>query len=93
MADAVVTASSRLDGDWSAPAFARSLTPALVADAAARFDSLDPLVRVRMLLAAMHAPPAVRDGMQEELRVRGEKRAAGRRGWRRRGQRDACVAG
>lgn len=69
MADPLITASSRLAGDWSAPGFAKALTPALVGALAERFDALDPPVRVRLLLACAHAPAAARAEMAKELKV------------------------
>jgi len=67
--NAISTAASRLAGDWSAPDFGRALTPALLSELTSRFDGLDPLVRVRLLLAVMHLPPAAREGLRAELEV------------------------
>jgi hypothetical protein len=67
--NAISTTASRLAGDWSAPDFARSLTPALLTELTARFDGLDPLVRVRLLLSVLHLPPDARIGLTAELEV------------------------
>jgi hypothetical protein len=68
--DAAHQASQRLAGDWSAPEFARSLSREALQELLPRFDKLEPLVRVRLLLAAMHLPPDARAGMREELQAR-----------------------
>ena len=71
--DAVLHATARLAGDWDAPAFARTTLSgpggkAILRELAARFASLDPLVRVRLLLSAAHiAPRAARERCAEEL--------------------------
>ena len=67
--DAAQQASQRLAGDWSAPEFARSLSREALQELLPRFDKLEPLVRVRLLLAAMHLPPDARADMRPELQV------------------------
>ena len=64
-------ASQRLADDWAAPEFARSfLTKEALQELLPRFDKLEPLVRVRLLLAAMHLPLEARAGMVPQLEVR-----------------------
>ena len=71
--DAVLHATARLAGDWDAPAFARTTLSVpggkpILRELAARFASLDPLVRVRLLLSAAHiAPKSAREACASEL--------------------------
>ena len=62
-------ATSKLQGDWSAAAFTKSLSREMLQSLVPRFDKLDPLVRVRLLLAAMLLPPAQREALLPELQV------------------------
>ena len=77
-------ATSKLQGDWSAAAFTKSLSREMLQSLVPRFDKLDPLVRVRLLLAAMLLPRAQREALLPELQVpallAAYKRAC-QRGW------------
>ncbi len=63
-------ATSKLQGDWSALAFTKSLTREMLQSLIPRFEKLDPLVRVRLLLAALMLPPAQREELLPELQAR-----------------------
>ncbi|KAK9830636.1 hypothetical protein WJX81_007675 [Elliptochloris bilobata] len=62
-------ATSKLQGDWSALAFTKSLSREMLQSLVPRFEKLDPLVRVRLLLAAMLLPPAQREDLAPELQA------------------------
>ena len=63
-------ATSKLQGDWSALAFTKSLTREMLQSLIPRFEKLDPLVRFRLLLAALMLPPAQREELLPELQAR-----------------------
>ena len=63
-------AINKLQGDWSAPDFTKSLTREVLATLVPRFEKLDPLVRVRLLLSALLLPPEARSELSAELKVR-----------------------
>ena len=67
--DVAHQASQRLAGDWAAPDFTRALTREALAELLPRFERLEPLVRARLLLAAMHLPGPARAAMRAELQV------------------------
>jgi hypothetical protein len=67
--DVLLLATSKLSGDWSAPDFTKSLSKEVLQELLSRFDKLDPLVRVRLLLSAMSLPSEARSSMTEELKV------------------------
>lgn len=67
--DNVYVATSKLKGEWSAPDFSKILTKDMVTDLVSRFDMLEPLVRMRLLLACMGLPTALREELQTELQV------------------------
>jgi len=85
--DAVLHATARLAGDWDAPAFARTTLSGpggkvVLRELAARFASLDPLVRVRLLLSAAHiSPRSAREACAAELAALAAAAASDREEW------------
>lgn len=67
--DVLLLATSKLSGDWSAPDFSKLLTKEVLQELLPRFEKLDPLVRMRLLLSAMHLPAEARTTMAGELKV------------------------
>ena len=67
--DAFNLAQAKLQGEWSAPEFAKSLSAEVLRELLPRFDKLEPLVRVRLLLACLSLEPATRAAMDPELQV------------------------
>ena len=68
--DAAAAALLRLEGDWSALDFAQDLTAQSVEALTASLEKLEPLPRVRLLLAALLLPQAKREELLEPLQVR-----------------------
>ena len=67
--DAATAAQQRLDGDWSALEFAQDLVAESVETLTASLEKLEPLPRVRLLLAALLLPTARREELLEPLQV------------------------
>lgn len=62
-------AANKLQGGWSASDFAKHLTKANLHSLQQRFDKLEPLVRVRLLLAQLSLDSSARHALQPELQV------------------------
>ena len=67
--DAAVTAQLLLEGDWSALEFAQTLNAQSIEALTASLERLEPLPRVRLLLAALLLPRAKREELLEPLQV------------------------
>ena len=65
----VFQALQKLSGDWSAPEYARFLTKDTLTELLSAFDTMEPLVRARLLLAAASLPAEAQVAMREQLQV------------------------
>ena len=62
-------ASAKLQGGWSASDFGKYLNRENLTMLVLRFDKLDPLVRVRLLLSVLALDDATKQSLQPELEV------------------------
>ena len=69
--DPALSASLKLEGEWSALHYASELTAGTITDLVDRLERLEPMTRVRLLLSALLLPRAKREDFREELQVRG----------------------
>ena len=67
--DPALSASLKLEGEWSALHYASELTASTVTDLTARLERMEPMTRVRLLLAALLLPRAKREELRDELEV------------------------
>ena len=67
--DSTTVANAKLEGDWSALEFSQELTAGAIEALTASLDKLEPLPRVRLLLAALLLPRAKREELREPLQV------------------------
>ena len=71
--DIVLWTSSNLAGPWSAGEITGSLTSEMLRGVITAFDRLEPLVRVRLLLACAFLKPAQRHELASELEALTQK--------------------
>ena len=67
--DIVYFTSQKLQGDWSAADFGKHLTAESLKSLLPKYDRLDPLVRVRLLLSVLTLDSKQLASIQEELKV------------------------
>ncbi len=65
--DLASSASTKLAGEWTACSFSSQLTRNRAADSSGRIESLDPLIRIRLLLSGLYLSQPLSDGVQAEL--------------------------
>ena len=76
--DPALSASLKLEGEWSALHYASELTAGTITDLVDRLERLEPMTRVRLLLSALLLPRAKREEFREELQVGGISPGASR---------------
>lgn len=79
--DIVLWTSSNLAGPWSAGEITGSLTAEMLNDMTAAFDRMEPLVRVRLLIACAFLKPARRAELAPELRALAAKASGDDHEW------------
>ena len=62
-------ASSKLQGEWSAADFGKYLTKENLQALLPRYDKLEPLVRVRLLLSVIPLDAVAKQSLNPELQV------------------------
>ena len=67
--DPALSASLKLEGEWSALHYASELTAGSITDLVSRLERLEPMTRVRLLLSALLLPRAKREEFRDELEV------------------------